>query len=604
MATLSNVKNIRNLTNRPIKKLDRTTLGSTPQPTMPNGYNKADYGRGWGIGFGAGNVSNNFNQWNDMGAVQNEINRMNTVMSNRDKFGMENTTEHKAYIDRLNQSMQPYNQSKQNITDAQGKYDTRLGQQQQQWQDILNKQKEGTQGWRDNYNNSQAAQDYRKIQDATIQDIGNKYGIDFSKDYANRQAEAEAQALRDANANSQRQNESQNKQNIQRIDDQLMTMAEQLDRKYFQEGLGMGQDQVESGLNAGIAADQALRLQMGRQADMSGAYRDANLGRMTEDQRFTNEGLRLTEALGTINQQSLANAERMYRDMLSQGYDMLSNDRDFYAQQDQQEWARSQAEIDRTAQQGSQDLEALQWMMGFDRQGLQDTIANEQFNQQFFQNMLQNSNENAKWREQFDYGKTRDQVADKQWQTQFDYGKSRDLIGDQQWQKQFDWGKLMDEAGLTGLYNGKNTWQRTQDQFNMDMTGKEFGLKEREFSWRQQQAALDRAAAQAAARGGGGGGSSRGRSSGGRSSGGSTAKSAPKSNTNYNAAYNQFNREKAIEMDLTAGRAKNIDQNSINAKLQAQQDLAKQAIQLTRPQPKPQHQFVVGPSNRDKKKKK
>lgn len=586
MPTLSDIiKNKK--TQAPSKTLGSSNVGGVGTTSTPT-YNKADYQSGWGIGYGAGNVSNNFNQWNNIGALQNEQNRMNTVLANRDKFGMPVTTEHQAYMDRLNGALQPLNDSKTNITNAQNKYNDRLGQQQQQWQDILGRQNTANQQYRDAYTNGQPYQDYQAIQNATIQDIGNKYGIDFSKDYATRQAEAEAQALRDANANAQRMNESQNKQNLQRIENNLMSANEALDRNYFLQGLGQGQDQVESGINAGIAADQNLRLAMARQASMGDAYRDAGLGRMTEDQRFTNEGMRLTEGLGTINQQSLANAERMYRDNLTQGYGMLSNDRNFYADQDQRAWERMQTELQNANNAGANELQALQWMMNFDRQGLQDTIGNEQWNQDYFRNIMGDSAENDRWLQQFNYGKSRDSIEDAWRQGQFDYTKQRDQIGDQQWQTQFDWGKVMDEAGLTGLYNNNPTWQRVQDQFGMDMAGKEFGLKEAEFAWRQQQAALDRAMANAA----------RSRSTGG---GGGSAKAAPaKANTGYNAAYDKFNQEMATKMNNQAGTIKNI---VTSHPMQKQADFMRQ-VQLDRLGPVQQPmQFVVGPSQRDKKKK-
>lgn len=537
-----------------------TTLGQTNNTAAPQ-YKKSDYTQGWGVGYDTGNVSGGFNKFNDFGAVQNEINRMNTVMQNREKFGMQNTNEHTSYLDRLNQSIKPYTESQNKINDAQNAWNTQLGQYKTDWNSILQGGKDNTQSWRDSYENSQARADYNAIQNATIQDIGNKYGFDFSKDYATKQAEAEAQALRDANANAQRQNESLNKQNNQRIENNIMSAVEALDRNYFQQGLGMGQDQVESGLNAGIAADQALRLQMGRQAEMGDVYRDANLGRMTEDQRFTNEGLRLTEGLGTINQQALANAEKLFQQLQMQGYDILSNDRNFYAQQDQQEWARSQAEIDRAGQNTDRDLGALQWMMGFDQQNLQNTIGNEQWAQQFFQNNLQNSMQNQQWQTQFDYNKGRDQVADKQWQTQFDYGVGRDQVADKQWQSQFDWGKIMDEAGLTGLYNGQNTWDRTQGQFNMDMAEKEFAFK-------QQQAAIDNALRQAAVRSSGGG------SSGGTKT--STTKTTAK--TSYDNLYDRYQKETNQKLQTLANRTQSIMDNSPAAQLAKQQQFVRDAM--------------------------
>lgn len=572
MATLQQQKN-RAAAQKLASKQPNPATNSAPLGSTPT-YNQNNHTAGWGIGWGAGNEANGFNQWNNLGAVQNELNRMNTVMSNREKYGMGVTDEQRNYTDRLNTTLAPLTGARNNISAAQQGYNDALAASKQQWQDILGRQNTASQQYRDAYTGGQAYQDYQNIQNATIADIGAKYGIDFSKDYATQQAEAQAQALRDANANQKRLNESQNKQNLQRIENNIMSANEQLDRDYFQRGLGMGQDQVESGLNAGIAADQALRLQMSRQAAMGDVYRDAGLGRMTEDQRFTNEGMRLEDALGTINQQALANAESMYRDMLTQGYGMLSNDRQFYADQDQRAWERMQAEVERAGQSGQNELAALQWMMGFDRQNLQDTIANEQWNQSFFQDQMKDALGAQQWQQQFDYGKQRDQVADKQWQTQF------------------DWGKIMDEAGLTGMYNNAPTWQRVQDQFGMDMTSKEFGLKEAEFAWRQAQAAQELALRQAAARGrsGGGGGG------GSRSSGGGSYQ--PQA-TGYQQIYNQFNKEQAQKQNTTAGRAKQV---VTNHPAQKQADFMNQVMQNLRGgKPYNPVQFVVGPAAGKKK---
>lgn len=549
MATISQnqIQNAKNKLQQ-AKNNPSAPLGSTNAGTSTPTYNQNNHTAGWGIGWGAGNEANGFNQWNNLAALQQEQNRMNTVMANREKYGMGVTAEQRNYADRLGQSLAPLNTAKNNISTAQQGYNDSLAASKQQWQDILGRQNNASQQYRDAYTGGQAYQDYQNIQNATIQDIGNRYGIDFSKDYATQQAEAQAQALRDANENQKRLNESQNKQNLQRIENNLMSANEQLDRNYFQQGLGMGQDQVESGLNAGIAADQALRLQMSRQAAMGDAYRDAGLGRMTEDQRFTNEGMRLEDALGTINQQALANAESMYRDMLTQGYGMLSNDRNFYADQDQRAWERMQTELDRSSQAGQSELAALQWMMGFDRQNLQDTIANEQWNQSFFQDQM------------------KDALGAQQWQSTFDYGKQRDKVQDSQWQKQFDWGKIMDEAGLTGMYNNNPTWQRVQDQFGMDMTSKEFGLKQAEFAWRQAQAAAAQAS-RGRSSGGGGGGS--------RSSGGSSTSKAP-ANTGFQQVMNQYNKEQAAKTNAAINATKNVVTNHPAQKQQDFMNLVQQ----------------------------
>lgn len=305
------------------------------------------------------------------------------------------------------------------------------------------------------YENSQAKQDSTKWNNATIQDLADKYGFDYSRDYAKQQAEAEAQALRNANANAQRQNESSNKLNKEAIDNNLMNQAEALDRNYFQKYLTQAQDQTNSGLNAGIASDQDLRLQMNRQAEMGASYRDANLGKMTEDQRFSNTGISLTEALGLINQQALAREDSLYNDRLQQGFGNLQSERNYFSGLDQQEWARSQTEIDR--------------------------------NMQLYQTDLGQSN----------------------FQSTDAYNRLQDTISQKQWQDQFSWDKRMQESALTGNLNGNRTlagsqfdWNKSQDLISNQQWEKQFNEDVRQFGL---QHALQKQAASGRSGGGSGG---------------------------------------------------------------------------------------------------
>ena len=402
---------------------------------------------------------------------------MNQVMQNRSNYGLDSTA-FQGYLDKLNISNQPFQQQQQNITQA-----------------------------RDAYQNSQAQADAQKWNNATIQDIAAKYGFDYSRDYAKQQAEAEAQALRNANMDAQRRNVSNRDTSLASIDANLMNQAEAMDRNYFQQMMGQQQNQVNAGLNAGIAADQDLRLQMARQAEMGASYRDANLGRMRVNENFNLDDIRLAEAMGLIDQQALAREDSLYNDRLMQGFGQLMNEREMANSLDQQMWGRSQAEIDRALNQ---------------------------------QNVLRQA---GQWQTAFDYGAERDRIGDQQWQQQFDWGKlidtanqtgmfngERNLAG-----QQFDWGKVMDEAGLMGVLNGQRTlpgqqfdWSKVVDQHGMNLADKQFALQ-------QQQAAAANAAR--LSRGGGGGGGS-------RSSGGRSGSSAPSpSAQSVNDLYRQYKTE-------------------------------------------------------------
>ena len=507
-----------------------------------NGYNKANYQNGWGIGNGA-NISLGFNQFNDANAVRNEMNRVNTVMQNRTQFGLQNTP-YDSYYTKLQSAYQPFQDAEDKATAAQQAYQQQQQQNKTSYQDQFNQFNDKIQGAVDSYKSGPGYTGYLDSMNQTIDGIAAKYGFSFSRDTARQQAEAEAQALRDANADAQRRNASQKQENLASIDANLMNMAEGLDRSYFQQMMQQQQNQVNSGLNGGIAADQDLRLQMARQAEMGSAYRDANLGIMQENNRFTNDDLRLAEALGTINQQALARENSLWEEQQKYLYDVLGQDRNYYLNAANMEWGQSQDLANLYLGQQDRLTSNYQWQTGFDYGSMRDAVADSQFDKNYFLDQQQLSNANQQWRDTFDYQQARDLIGDSQWNQQFNWGKlmdeagltgnyngQRTLQGQQfDWGKlmdeanltgnynggrtlqgqEFDWGKLVDEAGLTGMYNGGKTWDRQMDEFDMNMA--------------QQQLALSRARASS----GGGGGSSS-----------STAK-ATTSKTNLSNSYSQY----------------------------------------------------------------
>lgn len=504
-----------------------------------NGYNKSNYQSGWGIG-DSSNLTGGFNGFNDSNALRNEISRVNTVMGNRTGYGLGND-QYNSYYDKLNSAYSPFTQAETKATNAQtnfdtqnkahlaqmdslkSAFDTKLNANTDAYNQAFGNFNSQITGANESYKQGAGYQGYVQSMDQTVDSIASKYGFSFNRDVATQQAEAEAQALRDANADAGRKNESANKLNTGKIDANLMNMAEGLDRNYFQQMMGQQQNQVNGGLNAGIAADQDLRLQMNRQAEMGGAYRDANLGTMEEQQRFSNEQLRLTEAMGTINQQALAKANSSMQDWDMKMYDVISNDRNFYKGAADMEWGQSQDMVNQYLAQQAALTSNHQWQTGFDYGAMRDNVGDSQVQQNFdygamrdlvgdsqfdrtlAQNQFEAGQNQQNWNQQFDYTAGRDKIGDSQWGQEFNWNKLMDEAGltgnyngDRTLQGQtFDWGKLVDEAGLTGLYNGKNTWDRTMDEFDMNMA--------------QQQLALQRASASRS--GGGGGGSSSGGSS-------------------------------------------------------------------------------------------
>lgn len=419
------------------------------------GYNKANYQTGYGIG-DLSNISGGFNNFNDSNALRTEIGRMNTVMQNRTQYGLGNDG-FQSYYDKLQNAYQPFTQAENKATQAQTAFNSAQTAAQKSYMDAFNNFNTQITQANDAYKQGPGYTGYIDSMNQTVDSIASKYGFTFNRDAARTQAEAEAQALRDANANAVRQNESANKLNTAKIDANLMNMAEGLDRSYFQQMLGQQQNQVNSGLNAGIASDQDLRLQMARQAEMGSAYRDANLGKMSEQERYTNDQLRLTEALGTINQQSLAREQALMSDWEQQMYDVISNDRNFYQGAANMEWGQSQDLVNQYLAQQDRLTSNYQADRAFDYTALRDVIGDTQFDRELAERQMQQS------------------AANSQWQTEFDRILNRDRVEDSQWNQQFSWEKLMDAAGLTGNYNGQRT-----------LAGLASDLNQQQFNWSKQ----------------------------------------------------------------------------------------------------------------------
>lgn len=420
------------------------------------GYNKANYQSGYGIG-DLSNITGGFNAFNDANALRTEIGRMNTVMNNRTQYGLSNDGGFQGYYDKLNNAYQPFSQAENKATQAQTAFNTAQTQAQKSYMDAFNNFNSQITQANDAYKQGPGYTGYIDSMNQTVDSIAAKYGFSFNRDSARTQAEAEAQALRDANANAVRQNESANKLNTAKIDGNLMNMAEALDRNYFQKMMAQQQNQVNGGLNAGIASDQDLRLQMARQAEMGSAYRDANLGKMSEQERFANDQLRLTDQLGTINQQALAREQALMQNWEQQMYDVISNDRNFYQGAANMEWGQSQDLVNQYLAQQDRLTSNYQADRAFDYGAMRDIIGDTQFDR----NLAQQQFEQA--------------AGNEQWATELQRMLQRDAVSDSQWNQQFDWNALMDAAGLTGNFNGQRT-----------LAGKASDLNQSQFNWSKQ----------------------------------------------------------------------------------------------------------------------
>ena len=436
-----------------------------------NGYVGSNYQPGWGIGWGGNSeqIAKGFNSFNDANAVRNELERVNTVMNNRNQYGLDNSA-YTNYAQKLNSAYAPFSQAENKANNAYNTWNTNSATANKNYMDQFNNYNNQMSQANNNYYNSAANQGYQQSLNQTIDGLASKYGFTFNRDVAKQQAEAEAQALRDANTDAQRKNASANTQNSNKINANLMNMAENLERSYFQQALAQSQNQVNSGLNAGIAADQDLRLQMARAAEMGAANRDANLGLMAEQDRFTNEELRLAEALGTINQQALARGNELTNNWEQQMFQNILADRDSLMNAANMEWGQSQDLVNQYLNQQNALTNQYQYQNNFDYNALRDLIGDTQFDRTLAQQQMEASQ------------------GQQNWLAQFARENNRNATADNQWQQQFNWAKLMDEAGLTGMYNGQPTlagqssqlakqsqnWSQYMDQANLAQRQYEF----------------------------------------------------------------------------------------------------------------------------------
>lgn len=140
---------------------------------------------------------------------------------------------------------------------------------------------------------------------ASVADISKKYGIDYSREYAKRQAEAAAQAKR-TGLNNQ----------LSQTDLGVKNANDALDKSYFQKGLAQAQSNVNGGVNAGLANETNLRLGMNRQSEMADVQREASLAR-------TNINTQLTD----VETARVAQEEQVYQERLQQAIALIQQDR-------------------------------------------------------------------------------------------------------------------------------------------------------------------------------------------------------------------------------------------------------------------------------------
>ena len=185
---------------------------------------------------------------------------------------------------------------------------------------------------------SQARKNWERWLNATVNDLARKYGFDFSRGYAERQAEAEAARARAAYQDSLRRTQADYEQRLAQIEQGIRDAVRGLEQNFFTNMLQQQQAQANTGINAGIAADQNLRLGMAAQRALADVYGQANLDRARAARDWSLESQRLREALDLVEQERLARAEQLYQDLLQRGYSMLQQERGAAQSAAQLEW--------------------------------------------------------------------------------------------------------------------------------------------------------------------------------------------------------------------------------------------------------------------------
>lgn len=154
---------------------------------------------------------------------------------------------------------------------------------------------------------------------ATIRDLEKKFGFDYSRDYAERQAEILAQAQRDAIQTAR-----------ERADYELQSAQTDLEHDFFQQFREQQQQLVDSGLNAGIAAERELRLDMNRQHALADILANAQLYNQELDRN-----------LSQVERERLAYAEQLYNERLAQAFSQAMDMSRF--QQSENQWMAQMA---------------------------------------------------------------------------------------------------------------------------------------------------------------------------------------------------------------------------------------------------------------------
>jgi hypothetical protein len=161
----------------------------------------------------------------------------------------------------------------------------------------------------------------------TINDVGKKYGMDFSQGYADQRAANDANRERNVYSDRLRKNDSSHTVTNERIKNNYDSSANALDNNYFKQFQNTAQSNANRGLNAGIAANSALQLGMHKQDDVADLWKQRNTNQQEEDMRYANEGTAISEGMDQVEKEKANAAKQYFQDGLAQGYNILNGDR-------------------------------------------------------------------------------------------------------------------------------------------------------------------------------------------------------------------------------------------------------------------------------------
>ncbi|MFY0760183.1 hypothetical protein AB1K32_15035 [Metabacillus dongyingensis] len=228
-----------------------------------------------------------------------------------------------------------------------------------------------------------------RTKNTQLADLKKQFGLDYSKGYAQQQAQAMADAKR-TGLNSQMK---QVNQNVNGANDALS-------RNNFQQYMNQAQSQVGAGVNGGMQADQNLRLSMSRQAAMGDIYRDASVQKSN-----------VAANLANVGKEQVAEENKIYNERLQDAFQNAMTDT-------QARRGENMNLLGAAQQQRGQNISADQWNRQF-REQQQNTDWNQAFSQKnssFDQQLARDQFNEQKKNTSWDQGFQKTQYADnKQW---------------------------------------------------------------------------------------------------------------------------------------------------------------------------------------------